>query len=80
MGVGIGVKVGLFHTGGFGAAQTMSIWVEDIRKAGAVAMMGDNSGVVWGFRNGCSRDEYIYTLAKYIQVCNIIELSDQLNY
>ena len=58
------MKVGLFHTGGFGAAQTMSIWVEDIRKAGAVAIMVDNSGVVWGFRNGCSRDAYIYTLAK----------------
>jgi hypothetical protein len=53
---------------GFGAAQAMSVWVEDIRKAGAVAIMVDNSGFVWGFSNGCSRDEYIYTLAKYIQV------------
>ena len=60
MGVGIGVKVGLFHTGGFGAAQTMSIWVEDIRKAGAVAMRGDNSGVVWGSGMDAA-GMYIYT-------------------
>ena len=54
----------------------MSIWVEDIRKAGAVAIMVDNSGFVWGFSNGCSRDEYIYTLAKYIQVGKMVGLSN----
>jgi hypothetical protein len=34
---------------GFRPAQTMSIRVEDIRKAGAVAIRVDNSGFVRGF-------------------------------
>ena len=48
---------------GFGAAQTIPIWVEDIVEAGAVEVMVDNSGFVWAHTRGCSRDEYIYTLA-----------------
>ena len=41
---------------GFGAAQTIPIWVEDIVKV-------DISGFVLAPTRGCSRDEYIYTLA-----------------
>ena len=46
---------------GFGGAQTIPIWVEDIVAAGAVSIMVDNSGYVWAQARGCSRDEYIYT-------------------
>ena len=55
---------------GFGAAQTIPIWVEDIVAAGAVAVMVmvDNSGFVWAHARGCSRDECIYTFPNYIEV------------
>ena len=56
------------HPGRVWAAQTIPIWVEDIVEAGAVEVMVDNSGFVWAHTRGCSRDEYIYTLAKYIEV------------
>ena len=45
----------------------MIIWAEDIVEAGAVATMVDNSGFCWAHSKGCSRDEYIYSLAKFIQ-------------
>ena len=34
--------------------------------AGAEGIMVKNIGFVWAQAKGCSRDEYIYTLAKYI--------------
>ena len=49
---------------GFGAAQVVSIWAADIVEAGAAAIYVDNKGFVWAGRNGSSRDEYFYTLAK----------------
>ena len=52
---------------GFGAAQVMVIWAEEIVEAGAVAIMVDNSGFCWAHARGCSRCEYIYTLAKFIE-------------
>ena len=51
---------------GFGAAGGLPVWVEEIVEAGAVAIYVDNSGFVWSHRKGCSRDEWIYTLAKFI--------------
>ena len=36
--------------------------------AGAVGIMIDNTGCVWAQLKGCSKDEFIYTLAKYIEV------------
>ena len=53
---------------GFGGAQTILVWVEDIVAAGAVGIMVDNTGFVWAQAKGCSKDEFIYTLAKYIEV------------
>ena len=52
---------------GYGGAQGVPAWVEDIVKAGAVALYIDNSGFVWAYAKGCSKDEWIYTLAKFIQ-------------
>ena len=45
----------------------MPAWVEEIVEAGAVALYVDNSGFVWAHRKGCSRDEWIYTLAKFME-------------
>ena len=53
---------------GFGGAQTIPVWVEDIVAAGAVGIMVDNTGFMWAQAKGCSKDEFIYTLAKYIEV------------
>ena len=53
---------------GYGGAQTIPVWVEDIVAAGAVGIMVDNSRFVWAQAKGCGRDEFIYTLAKYIEV------------
>ena len=47
---------------GFGGAQTIPVWVEDIVAAGAVGIMVDNTGLVWAQAKGCSKDEFIYTL------------------
>ena len=44
---------------GFGGAQTIPVWVDDIVAAGADGIMMDNSGFVWAQAKGCSRDEYI---------------------
>ena len=57
-----------FYLEGFGGAQTIPVWVEDIVAAGAVGIMIDNTGFVWAQLKGCSKDEFIYTLAKYIEV------------
>ena len=43
--------------------------------AGAVGVMIDNSGFFWAQAKGCSRDEFIYTLAKYIEIGNHMEVS-----
>ena len=51
---------------GFGGAQIIPVWLENIVAAGADAIMVDNYGFIWAQAKGCSRDEYIYTLAKYI--------------
>ena len=47
----------------------------DIVAAGAVGIMVDNSRFVWAQAKGCGRDEFIYTLAKYIEVGNHMEVS-----
>ena len=54
---------------GFGGSGGLPAWVEEIVEAGAVALYVDNSGFVWSHRKGCSRDEWIYTLAKFMYVC-----------
>ena len=51
----------------------VSIWAADIVEVGAAAIYVDNNGFVWVCQNGCSRDEYIYTLAKYIEVSYSIQ-------
>jgi hypothetical protein len=53
---------------GYGGAQAVPAWMEDIVEAGALALYVDNSGFVYAYTNGCSKDEWIYTLAKFIQV------------
>ena len=45
----------------------LPVWVEEIVEAGAVAVFIDNSGFVWAHRKGCSRDEYVWTLAKFME-------------
>jgi hypothetical protein len=45
----------------------MLVWAEEIVKAGAVVIMVDNSGFCWAHKKGCSRCDYIYTLAKFIE-------------
>ncbi len=45
----------------------LPVWVEGIVEAGAVAVFIDNSGFVWAHRKGCSRDEYVWTLAKFME-------------
>jgi len=45
----------------------LSVWVEEIVEAGAVAVFIDNSGFVWAHRKGFSRDEYVWTLAKFME-------------
>ena len=52
---------------GYGGAQALPAWVEAIVEAGAVALYIDNAGFVYAHRKGCSKDEWIYTLAKFIQ-------------
>jgi hypothetical protein len=51
---------------GFGGSAGLPVWVEEIVEAGAVAVFVDNSGFVWAHRRGSSRDEYIWTLAKFM--------------
>jgi len=52
---------------GFGGSAGLPVWVEEIVEAGAVAVFIDNSGFVWAHRKGCSRDEYVWTLAKFME-------------
>jgi hypothetical protein len=52
---------------GYGGAQGIPAWMEAIVEAGAVALYVDNSGFVYAYAKGCSKDEWIYTLAKFIQ-------------
>jgi hypothetical protein len=56
----------LFLLESYGTAQALSIWVEEIIRAGAAGTMVDISDFVWSHTNGCSSDEYIYTLSKYM--------------
>jgi hypothetical protein len=60
---------------GYGGAQTIPVWLDDIVEAGAVGIMVDNSGFVCAQARGCSKDEFFYTLAKYIEVCDHMEVS-----
>ena len=52
---------------GYGGSAGLPAWVEEIVEAGAVAVFIDNAGFVWAHRKGSSRDEYIWTLAKFME-------------
>ena len=61
-GVRWGRKLSLLE--GFACLLTVPLWAKDIQQAGGAALMCDNIGFMWAHRNGCSSDEYIWTLAK----------------
>ena len=52
---------------GYGGAMAVPAWMEAIVEAGALALFIDKSGFVYAHQKGCSKDEWIYTLAKFIQ-------------
>jgi hypothetical protein len=52
---------------GYGGAQGVPAWMKAIVEAGAVALYVDSSGFVYAYAKGCSKDEWIYTLAKFMQ-------------
>ena len=57
----------------FSAAQNMPIWAEEIKQAGAVAIMVDNFGFVWGYRKGCGRTEYIIIRLNTYKTVSVVE-------
>ena len=52
---------------GFACLITVPLWVKEIQQAGGAALMCDNIGFMWAYKNGNSRDEYIWTLSKCLE-------------
>ena len=53
---------------GFAAAAMLMFWAREAQLRGAEALMVDNIGFCFASQNGSSRDEMIWTVAKFIQV------------
>ena len=47
---------------GFAAVLMVPLWAKDIQQAGGAALMCDNIGFMYTHRNGCSTNEYVWTL------------------
>ena len=52
---------------GFACLITVPLWAKEIQQAGGAALMCDNIGFMWAYKNGNSRDEYIWTLSKCLE-------------
>ena len=49
---------------GFAAVLAVPLWAERIQAAGGAALMCDNMGFMWAYKNGSSSEELVWTLAK----------------
>ena len=49
---------------GFAALLAVPLWAEEIQAAGGAALLCDNMGFMWAYRNGSSSKELVWTLAK----------------
>ena len=45
------------------------MWAEGIQAAGGAALLCDNMGFMWAYKNGSSREEHVWTIAKCL--CSI---------
>ena len=54
---------------GFAALLAVPLWAEGIQAAGGAALLCDNMGFMWAYKNGSSREEHVWTIAKCL--CSI---------